>query len=301
MQPEVAPYYLRKIWIPQLTSSFQQRIAELFRMASAKRQREATSTTAAESLLLDALGLANWQPPEPLTYTRTAAEAFAAGRLDAEHYQPIDDHLFQQLRDRGALRLGDVVAEKVRRGISPTYVEDGDLLVINSQHVSKTHIILDDNRTTSSQLLGDGSRTGLVRQGDVLLNSTGRITIGRCQALLEDARAVAENHVAIIRPTSLTDPIYLATYLNALPGQLQTERSYTGSSGQIELRPDLVEDYLIWQAPLDIQKRIRDQVENAYAARRRAHRLLDAAKRAVEIAIESSEADALAYLAAQED
>ena len=29
-----------------------------------------------EATLTDALGLGNWQPPEPLTYTRRASEAF---------------------------------------------------------------------------------------------------------------------------------------------------------------------------------------------------------------------------------
>ena len=33
-------------------------------------------------------GLDTWKPPEALSYIRSSNEAFAAGRLDAEHFQP---------------------------------------------------------------------------------------------------------------------------------------------------------------------------------------------------------------------
>ena len=60
-------------------------------------------------------------------------------------------------------------------------------------------------------------------------------TIGRSQVLLDDESAVVDGHVSIIKPKPGLDPVYLSLYLNTLPGQLQTERNWTGSSGQIEL------------------------------------------------------------------
>ncbi len=42
----------------------------------------------AETTLLRALGLENWQAPEPLSYIRSSRDAFAAGRLDAEYFHP---------------------------------------------------------------------------------------------------------------------------------------------------------------------------------------------------------------------
>jgi hypothetical protein len=251
----------------------------------------------AENLLLDALGLRDWQPPQPLSYERSASAAFAAGRLDAEHFQPQYAALFTLLTERGDIRLGDYLTERVRRGISPQYTEDGDVLVINSRHVGKTHVDVETGRYTSRKLLElQPEARGEVHRDDVLLNSTGRDTIGRCQCLLDDVEAVVDNHIAIIRPTDELDPVYLACYLNALPGQMQTERGWTGSSGQIELRPDVVEDYRVWKAPTEIQQEIRAKVEQSHLARRQAKQLLEAAKRAVEIAIEDSEAVALQFL-----
>jgi restriction endonuclease S subunit len=111
---------------------------------------------------------------------------------------------------------------------------------------------------------------GMVKQGDVPLNSTGMITIGRSQCPLEEVSAVVDNHMAIIRPTAELDPVYLACFLNSLPGQMQTERRWTGSSGQIELRPDLVADYRIWKAPIEVQRKICGHIEQSHAVRREA-------------------------------
>lgn len=270
----------------------------------ATRDKAIRSYQQAETTLLAELGLLGWQPPEALSYERKASEAFTAGRLDAEHFQPKYNALFSLLAAKGDVRLGDCVIEPIRRGISPDYVEDGgDLRVINSKHVGKTHVELEDNRfVLRESLFSEQSDNagqvpkGMVRQGDVLLNSTGMITIGRCQCLLDEVSAVVDNHVAIIRPIAELDPVYLACFLNSLPGQMQTERGWTGSSGQIELRPDLVADYRIWKAPMAIQRRVRDCIEKSHAARGEAKTLLDRAKRAVEIAIETGESAALEYL-----
>src|SRR5262249_14406064 len=149
---------------------------------------------------------------------------------------------------KGEFRLGDQLIEPIRRGISPEYVEDGgEIIVINSKHVGKVQVEVENNRYTTRKLLANQTEgRGEVQVGDVLLNSTGHITIGRCQCLLEDVEAIVDNHVAIIRPKVGLDPVYLACFLNALPGQMQSERGWTGSSGQIELRPDVIADYRIW-------------------------------------------------------
>ena len=50
------------------------------------------------------------------------------------------------------------------------------------------------------------------------------------------------------------------------------------------------------EIPLAVQQRVQSAVRQSYEARRQANRFLEAAKRAVEIAIEDSEARALEYL-----
>ena len=84
--------------------------------------------------------------------------------------------------------------------------------------------------------------------------------------------------------------------MNSQAGQLQVEQRLRGSSGQIELYPNDIAEFRVWFAPLEVQTSIRSSVEQSFAQRQRATQLLEAAKRAVEIAIETDEESALAYL-----
>ena len=294
-RPEMKLVEMQDILVPLPSVGFQTSIEQLVKLGLRVNDDQEQLYSQAETLLLDALHLTHWQAPTPLAYEQPASAAFAAGRLDAEYYQPKHQSLFDHLQSQGAFRLGDRLAEPIQRGITPDeYGEEGDLRVINSRYVGTTHVDIESTRFTSSAL-HPGTK-GRVQQYDVLLNSTGRDTIGRCQCLLEDVEALTDNHVAILRPIASLDPVYLACFLNSPLGQQQTERGWTGSSGQIELRADVVADYLIWDAPSTLQKQIRANVEAAHTARRQAKQLLEAAKRAVEIAIEEGEAAGLAFL-----
>ena len=100
----------------------------------------------------------------------------------------------------------------------------------------------------------------------------------------------------VLRPAQGLDPVYLAVYLNSVAGQLQVGQRLRGSSGQIALYPADIAEFQIWLAPVAVQQAIRAQVVSSFEHRQHAARLLDAAKRDVEIAIEDSEAAALAFL-----
>jgi type I restriction enzyme, S subunit len=176
------------------------------------------------------------------------------------------------------------------RGKQPEYADDG-LPVVNSKHVLRNEVRRDNDKRLAVYDMG----SLLIHSGDVLINSTGVGTIGRTAAYLHDGRALPDNHVTILRPDDSLDPVYLAVFLNSIAGQLQVEQRLRGSSGQIELYPSDIAEFRVWLAPKPVQLKIRGHVERSFAVRQRATRLLDAAKRAVEIAIEDSEAAALAH------
>jgi len=296
-QTNFSPAKLREIKIPCLSKDLQTHIDALVETAYKKLQQSKHLYAEAEETLLDELGLKNWHSPKESAAVKTFKESFGkSGRLDAEYFQPKYDKLFEHLRKtKQAVRLGDWLKEPIKRGTQPEYSDDGEILVINSQHVGKTEVELENNSYTTKEFAKENERA-VVGKYDVLLNSTGYITIGRCQTLLEDITAVVDGHVAIIRPKEGLDPVFLGLYLNALPGQLQTEQGWTGSSGQIELRRDIVENYIVWKPDMKIQARIHKLVENAYLAEQESKRLLELSKRAVEMSIEKGEKAGLKVL-----
>lgn len=282
----------RKVPMPRLSDRLQADVEECFGKAETLRSSASLHITRAEQSLLHALGLDAWTPPEALSYVRTSSQAFAAGRLDAEHFQPRFGALGTMMAAKGNCGLlGDQLLFNAR-GRQPKYADVG-LPVINSKHVLRNEVRYDDDNRRA--VFDDDSL--LIQSGDVLINGTGVGTIGRAAAYLHEASALPDNHVTILRPNSKLDPVYLAVFLNSLAGQLQVDQRLRGSSGQIELYPNDIAEFLVWVAPEALQLNIRRIVEESFARRQRATRLLDAAKRAVEIAIEDSEPAALRHLA----
>jgi type I restriction enzyme M protein len=247
----------------------------------------------AEYTLLRALGLRDWRAPRPLSYVRSSTEAFASGRLDAQHFQPRFQALaaFIEATGQGA-RLAEWLNE-IQRGKQPDYAEEG-LPVVNSKHVLRGEVRLDDDNRNASFADDDL----LIHQGDVLMNGTGVGTIGRVAPYLHADSAIPDNHVTILRPKQGLDAVYLSVFLNSMAGQWQVEERLRGSSGQIELYPTDIAEFSVWIAPASVQREIRRSVEKSYEQKQRATQLLEAAKRAIEIAIEDSESTALRYLEA---
>uniref|UniRef100_UPI003BACEAEE hypothetical protein n=1 Tax=Stappia sp. TaxID=1870903 RepID=UPI003BACEAEE len=294
-QPEIAPYYLKNIWVPNASAKLMSTVKQCFLKSKQAATLAETAIGQAEETLLEALGLVDWTPPEPLSYSARASDAFAAGRLDAQYFRPLFAEVEQRLlATGGAVELGAIL-DINSRGRQPVYSDEG-LPVVNSKHVRTNRVVLDDD---NRRAVGAGSPV-VIEKGDVLVNGTGVGTIGRAAAFLHEQSALPDNHVTVLR-TSRVDPIYLAVFLNSLLGQLQIERHIKGSSGQIELYPNDIAKIVFWDAPDQVQTDVRDAVLSAFREERRAQDLLDAAKRAVEIAIEDGEPAALDFLDSLEE
>jgi type I restriction enzyme, S subunit len=129
-----------------------------------------------------------------------------------------------------------------------------------------------------------------IHRGDVLLNSTGRGTLGRAACWLRDEAAMADNHVAILRPNAeICLPVYLALFLNSPAGLAQTEMFQTGSSGQLELYPSDVMKLIVFlpsnaNGTIDMvwQQRLVDKIVAAGDARTKTQEKLEEAKSLVE-------------------
>jgi type I restriction enzyme M protein len=205
-----------------------------------------------------------------------------AKRFDADAFDPRYDELFSRLSKSGTVkRLGDLLSAKPKRGVQPTYDPNGDILVINSQQIHSDKIDTESCSRTTKELVEAKRNRGLIQKHDVLLNSTGYITIGRCQSWLENEEAIVDSHVTILRPKPReVDPIYLSVFLNSRLGYLQTERSWTGSSGQIELRKEAIEEFQVLIPTAAQQRKIREAIEESHDARSKSKQLL---KRATEL------------------
>lgn len=294
-QPDLHLEDIARLLVPILSWNFQERIDTAIRAADKLVKESSINSSQTESILLKYLKLENWQPPEPLVYTCRASEALAAERLDAEHFQP----KYHAMLERASLhakrvRRVDEFAAHCDRGEQPAYDPEGTLAVVNSRHILENGLDYDNfERTGDENWNSRKFVSSRIQRNDLLTYTTGA-KVGRTAAYLSDAPALASNHVNLLRVNE-ENPVYVAAVMNSMIGRWQTRKIVTGSA-QVELYPTDIRRFVIPFVDKATEKKIVEAVESAHAARIQAHALLDAAKRAVEIAIEESEAVAMDYL-----
>jgi hypothetical protein len=247
-------------------------------------------TEHAETTLTTAIGLSNWQPPEPLTYIRLASEVSAAGRMDPQYFTPRVAELLAHFA-KGGRTLGDVAPPRQERFAAVgtgtfRYVEIGDVRS-DGTAMSETLPIAE----------APSRATFYARSGDVL-TSTVRPN-RRLSAIVapeQDGCVVSSGFVVLI-PQAVPSEVLL-TYLR-LPLFCELMDLHTSAS----LYPAISDRDLLAlpfpAIPAKATSTIVAAVQAIHAARQRAHALLNNAKRAVEIAIEDSETAALNYLKSQ--
>lgn len=282
--------------IPIFSESFQSAIQQVVEKSDEALQNAETGYSKAETLLLDSLGLANFSPSIEAVNIKSFKDSFlATGRLDAEYYQPKFDELEAKIAETHELvSLGSLLTLN-QRGTQPDYADEG-LPVINSKHVREGEVVLSENRVAN---LPDKDKSLFIQKGDVLINGTGVGTIGRSAPYLHDHPAIPDNHVTILRTDKL-NPIFLSVYLNSIAGKYQVDKYFKGSSGQIELYPKDIDCFYVPLVDEAIQTEIAALVQQSFTLKAESERLLDVAKRAVEIAIEQDEQAALEFIAAKD-
>ena len=287
VQPNLFISKIGRLLIPRFSDTFEKEVADHVSYAYLQRKRAGEYLSQAEKKLLNALDLDAWIPPATLSYVRSSQDAFAAGRLDAQFFAPRVTGLLECL-GRDGLRIRDVAPVR-RERFEPAgtgsfnYIEIGSLGADGTAAADEVPMAGAPSRATQH-----------VHAGDVI-TSTVR-PIRRLTALIapEQDGAVCSSGFVVLEPQKISGEVLL-TYLR-LPVVCELMDLHTSAT----MYPAISEADLlalpIPEIPLAVQQRVQSAVRQSYEARRQANRFLEAAKRAVEIAIEDSEARALEYL-----
>ena len=120
------------------------------------------------------------------------------------------------------------------KGITPKYVNNSSVVVLNQKCIRDNKINYSFAQfTNDSQSL---PKNKFVQNGDILVNSTGTGTAGRCafvSKLPEDRRLIVDSHILILRCRSYPEAQCLSYILFSFEQKLM--EFMTGSSGQSEL------------------------------------------------------------------
>lgn len=292
-QPNLSiPYIENLIEIPnRIPVAVQNSVEKIIKSAFAK-QREITALYhEAERELLERMEWHKLATKHILNYATTSKDIHTDERFDPEFYQPKFENLEKHLKKIGSIELGKF-CPMPNRGVQPIY-EDDDVLVINSRHLGPTEIDIDNTEKTTRLFYNDeNNEKAQIKNLDVLMYSTGAY-VGRTNAYLNEQKAIASNHVTIIRPdTKVCDPVYLALFLNSPAGLMQTNQRASGSA-QREIYPQDIAKYQVFiprdkngKPNLSWQKKLADKVISANKAKTDAKKKLEEAGNLVEKEIE---------------
>ncbi|BDI07084.1 hypothetical protein CATMQ487_40540 [Sphaerotilus microaerophilus] len=124
------------------------------------------------------------------------------------------------------------VCAYLNRGLSPKYLEEGGVLVLNQKCIRDFSVdYTKGRRHDTSQRKIDGRELVI---GDVLVNSTGVGTLGRVAQVLElPEPAIVDSHVTVVRAGNRLSWPYLGQWLAR--AQPEIEAMGEGSTGQTEL------------------------------------------------------------------
>ncbi|BFM98997.1 hypothetical protein MOXK02_05560 [Moraxella sp. K02] len=133
----------------------------------------------------------------------------------------------------------------IRRGISPIYSENEQgLLVLNQKCIRNQTINFDFARRDVKNRILDTER--YLAKYDILINSTGVGTLGRVAFIkrLPEENVIYDSHVTAVRCNSkIIKPLVLS--LAMLRNQSLIETAANGSTGQVELSRNFLEELLI--------------------------------------------------------
>lgn len=282
VQQHVFLNQIKRLRVPLVAEALEAEVERIYKQGLDERERLKNLYLEAENLVLEEIGLGDFEPEYTLSYSANLSEAFGAHRVDAEFFQPLYAAMAGHVSERDHYVLRQI-KEFNRRGVQPIYVEDGDIRIVTSKRLGRMTIDYENlERTTLEEWeKNPGAQIG---QFDILTYTTGAY-VGRTNCYLEDDRVIASNHTNILRVNSV-NPIYAAVFLNSILGQLQVRRFVTGSA-QAELYPSHIAKFVIWNAPERVQERVASLVLDSHTARKSATELLQQAKKKVEEAIES--------------
>jgi len=307
MYPAVSEEDIMNLKIPIPSSTFQKFIERLVLETYEERKKAEQFYKQAEEILLEELGLKNWKPKtkkikiggqefeeEENISIRMLSEVVKVDRIDAEYWEPRYDEFLTNLAGRVSLEsLKNFLCSKPLKGVevgSRNYQEKG-IPFIRVSNISKFGIVEKDQKYISEELYLELKDKFEPQKGEILL--TKDATPGIAYVLKEDIKGIIASGIVRLQVKNIKKE-YLALLINSIVGQMQILREGGGAIIS-HWKPSQIENLIIPLLNFQIQQKISQLVQQSFEAKEKSKKLLEIAKRAVEIYIEENESKGIEY------
>lgn len=283
VQANIFLFQIKNFKVPNVPKEKQEEIEKIYKQGLNELENSKSLYSQSEEVLLEELGLKNFNAEDGLFNIVNLSEVKSANRVDAEYFQKKYEELVEKIKNKKVKVLEDFVRE-YSTGFpfkSENYQEEG-IPLIRINNIKKGVIDL-SNTAYLSERDYNLSPKDTAKPGDIVLSMSG--SIGMSAVIPEDIPKCSINQrILRITPQNI-DVDYFTLLLNSIVGKYQLERIGTGGV-QINISYKDIKNILIPILSQPIQQKIADMVRGSHSARKKARGLLEEAKRRVEEMIE---------------
>lgn len=290
---------IRNYEIPVVSKDFKIKIKELFKIKEKCIKTSSEKYLQAETLLLETLGLTDFQPnSEPINIKSFKDSFLSTGRLDAEYYQKKYEEVVNLIKSKKYDTLSNIV--KIKKSIEPgssVYSDNGGLPFFRVSDYNQFGLGKPDKELKMDFVAENLKQIEKLKpkQGTILFSKDG--SVGTAYLLREDLSGITSGAILhlTVKDEKQIIPEYLTLVLNSKLVQKQAERD-AGGSIILHWRVSEIENVIIPIIDYTQQQQIAELVEESFRLKKESEQLLETAKRAVEIAIEQDENAALQFI-----
>jgi restriction endonuclease S subunit len=285
-------YKIRTLKIANLSNSFQGTIDNLIKEGHSKRQKSIEFYLSSETLLLETLGLNNFEPTAEAVNVKSFKESFlSSGRLDAEYYQKkYEDYIDLICSYPNGYEIIELSCNQ--KDINSTPKDNAEYKYIELANIGKTGDIKSCTIAFGSELPTRARRK--VNTNDVIISSI-EGSLDSCALVNEEYNnALCSTGFYIISSDKINSETLLVLFKSE-PIQNILKKSCSGTI-LTAINKTEFQNIPIPIIDKSIQEKIASLVSESFTLKKQSEQLLETAKRAVEIAIEEGEEVALQYI-----
>lgn len=294
-----------KVYLP--SDNFQNFIGNVVQNSFSDSEKSQILYGTAQTLLLSELGLLDWKPKHNLNFVKNYSDTQQAGRFDAEYYQPKYDEVVEAIKHYagGWDTLGNLVYMKKCIEVGTKEYLDEGIPFVRVSNISPFEIT--EEKFISDKLYSElapneefgisftNSKNHQPKKGEILFSKDGSPGIA-CFLNKEIHKMIPSSGILRLKlKGKRVNPNYLTLVLNSLIVKEQINRD-VGGSVILHWRPDQVKQTLIPILDDDKQDQIQQKIIESFNMRKQSKHLLECAKKAVEMAIETDEEEAVKWL-----
>ena len=290
-QSNVNPEELKRVEIPLICHELQAAITSSFDQAFDLLRMSELEYCQAQRIILDELGLVAWQPGHKLTFLGNHSATLSAGRMDAEYFHPSFRDMLDVITEYpgGCVSLGHLVEVKhhnfePKDGTEYKYIELSD--------IGSDGEIVDCTVAEGQELPSRARRK--VTSGDVIVSSVEGSSDRIAMVDEEHGGALCSTGFHVLNSNGINSETLLVL-MKSIVGQLQLKRGCSGTILTAISKDELCRLVLPVIGSHE-QVLVRRRITEATRLRQEALRLLDRARRSVEVAIEQGEKRSIEWL-----